>query len=156
MEHNEVATDGTSDDPAGEVPELALVIEAAGTFSPNGPPSEPPLRVEAGGSCIVDLKQAYTITGTLSGSLSIDYRILVAGPCGLPLGTFNENWIAHGTFTGTIGGAEVTARFSYAAQVKAGGEVDGLIVFGPGLQGELQVSGNFSDGRLAYEGRLYR
>jgi hypothetical protein len=127
-------------------------IVSAGTFAPNGPPPEPPVRTDAGGGCIVDLTQTYTIDGSLSGAMKVDYRIWVTGPCGTPPGTFDEHWIAHGTFTGTKDGVAASARFSYLAEVKAGGSVKGHIVFSHGLDGELSVRGSFADGRLTYEG----
>ncbi len=34
---------------------------------------------------------------------------------------------------------------SYTATVKEGGEVNGIIVLGQGLEGELHVHGNFND-----------
>jgi hypothetical protein len=100
----------------------------------------------------VDVKQDYTIAGTLSGSLAIDYRIHVDGPCGSPIGTFDETWIAHGTFTGTVHEKEESSAFRYTARVKAGGQVIGSVVFGPGVEGELEVSGNFGDAELSYQG----
>jgi hypothetical protein len=129
-------------------------IPAEGTFQPNGPPQQRPVRVDAGESCIVDVEQAYIVNGTLSGSFDIDYRILVMGPCGSPVGTFDEEWIAHGRFAGTINGVSTSATFTYTATVKAGGEVSGQIVLGQGLGGDLRVHGSFSDGELAYKGRL--
>jgi hypothetical protein len=145
----------TADDAGGNSSEVEG-LGVSGTFAPVGPPSEPPIRVDAGGNCIVDVKQAYAITGTLAGSLSVDFRILVAGPCGSPMGTFDERWIARGMFVGTLEGTETSSAFSYVAQVKAGGDVSGSVVFGPDLQGELQVTGNFSEGRLSYEGQVGR
>lgn len=127
---------------------------ATGTFSPSGPPLEPPTRVDAGESCVVDLTQDYSVTGSLSGSLEADYRILVAGGCGAPIGTFDEQWIAHGTFTGTLDGAPASGRFSYTARVKAGGGVEGRMVFGQGLQGTLSIDGNFGGGYLSYDGHV--
>lgn len=134
--------------------EMAQVVPTTGTFSPSGPPLEPPTRFDAGESCIVDLTQAYSVTGSLSGSLEADYRILVADGCGDPIGTFDEQWIAHGTFTGTLDGAPASGRFSYTARVKAGGEVEGRMVFGQGLQGTLRIHGNFADGYLSYDGHV--
>lgn len=130
--------------------------EADGTFAPAGPPLEPPVRVDAGGSCIVDLRQAYNISGTLSGSLEIDYRIIVHGPCEIPpiLGKYDEEWIAHGVFTGTIDGAAASGSLTYTAQVRARGEVEGRIVFGGEIDGELAVSGKFDDGKLSYRGQV--
>lgn len=125
---------------------------SSGTFAPAGPPSEAPVRIEAGKSCIVDLKQPYTIGGTLSGNLEVDYRILVAGPCGSRPGTFAEDWIAHGTFSGTVDGRAASASFTYVAHVQAGGEVEGQIVFGQGLDGKLEVRGQFNGGKLSYSG----
>lgn len=150
-----VGCDRTAGD-AGANSSETTGFEVSGTFSPVGPPSEPPIRVDAGGNCIVDVKQAYAITGALAGSLSVDFRILVEGPCGSPIGTFDESWIARGMFRGTLEGEEVSSAFSYVAEVEAGGAVSGSIVFGPGLHGELRVTGNFSDGRLSYAGRVKR
>lgn len=96
------------------------------------------------------------ISGSLSGTLDINFRIKVDGPCGSPMGTFDEEWIAHGVFSGTADGKAGTASFTYCAQVKAGGDVNGEIVFGQGLEGKLQVTGNFADGELGYQGRVTR
>jgi len=130
--------------------------EASGAFVPAGPPLEQPVRVDAGGGCVVELKQAYEISGTLSGSLEIDYRILVHGPCEEPpvLGKYDEEWIAHGTFTGTIGDAAASGTLTYTAVVQAGGEVEGRMLLGGGLDGELAISGNFGNGELSYRGRV--
>lgn len=127
-------------------------IRAAGTLTPEGAPEEPPVRIDAGESCVVDVKQSYTIVGTLSGSAEVDFRILVAGPCGSPPGTFDEEWIAHGEFIGTMNGTAAAGRFDYAARVGAGGDMEGRIVLGQGLAGELTVHGNFGEGSLSYDG----
>lgn len=131
-------------------------VEASGTFAPGGPPHPPPVRVSAGGSCIVELTQAYSISGTLTGSLEIDYHILVFGPCEVPpvLGKYDETWIAHGAFSGTLDGSAASGTLTYTARVKAGGNVDGRMVFGDGLDGELVVAGNFAEGELSYRGRV--
>lgn len=129
-------------------------IRATGTFRPAGPPQKQPIRADAGRACVVDIRQAYLVTGTLSGSFDIDYRIMVLGPCGRPLGTFDEEWIARGKFVGSLEGRGTTASFTYTAAVQSGGEVRGLIVLGQGLDGELRVRGNFSDGELIYDGKL--
>lgn len=128
--------------------------EVSGMFTPTGPPSVPPVRIEAGQSCIVDLKQSYNISGTLTGNLEIDYRILVEGPCGSPPGTFDEEWIAYGKFSGSVNGSAANGNLSYTAQVKAGGDVEGQMVFGRGLEGRLLISGNFGDGKLFYRGQV--
>ncbi len=131
------------------------VNKASGTFVPDGAPLGPPARVEAGGNCVVDLRQRYTFSGTLDGSAEIDYRILTYGPCpaGPPEpGTYRETWIAHGTFAGSFDGAEARARFTYTADVQRGGEVRGRIELGEGLSGNLMVRGDFSSGALSYEG----
>jgi uncharacterized protein (TIGR02246 family) len=129
-------------------------IEIEGTFEPVGPPLKTPIRNEIGEGCIVEIKQPYNITGTLNGKLEIDFRILVYGPCGEPPGTYNEEWIAFGSFTGTIDGTLKTGKFTYTANVKVGGDVEGKIIFGQGLEGELLVKGNFKDGKLSYYGEL--
>ena len=132
--------------------ELAERPRAEGTLRPLGSPREAPSRTDAGGSCIVDLVQEYELSGTLSGSATIDYRILVRGPCGSPPGTFPEEWIAHGKLTGMLNENEATATFTYIAQVALGGQVDGKIVLGDGLDGQLEVAGRFADRRLRYAG----
>lgn len=129
-------------------------IRATGIFQPDGPPQQHPVRVDAGRGCVVDVQQTYIVKGTLSGSFDVDFRILVLGPCGRPLGTFAEEWIARGEFVGSLDGRSATARFTYTATVEPGGEVSGLIVLGQGLDGELRIRGSFSDGELIYEGQL--
>lgn len=130
--------------------------EASGTFSPAGPPRDAPVRVAAGPSCIVDLAQTYAVEGSLEGRMVIDFRILVRGPCGAPPGTYEEEWIAHGTFEGTFAGDSVTASLAYTAAVREGGVVDGVLAFGDGLTGELAVDGRFAEGVLRYDGDLER
>ena len=129
-------------------------FEARGTLAPLGPPTQPPVRVEAGGSCVVDLRQPYVVSGSLSGSLEIDFRILVNGPCEVPPapGKYDEAWIAHGSFTGALRGSAASGTVLYTADVRAGGRVEGRVVLGGGIDGELAVSGNFADGRLSYLG----
>ncbi len=129
-------------------------VEAVGKFSPSGPPQKKPDRIEAGKNCIVDLIQAYSISGTLSGKIEFNYRILVKGPCGSPPGTFDEEWIAYRNFSGNINGTTASGKITYTATVKAGGEVNGIIVLGQGLEGELNVYGNFNEGKLSYKGLL--
>jgi hypothetical protein len=134
--------------------EMQNGIEASGTFSPSGPPQKKPDRIEAGKSCIIDLIQSYIISGTLSGKIEFNYRLLVKGPCGLPPGTFDEEWIAYGKFTGNVNDTTGSGNMSYTVKVKAGGEVNGIIVLGQGLNGELKVHGNFKDGKLSYKGQI--
>ena len=129
-------------------------IKVEGEFSPSGPPLKEPERIEAGQSCIVDLIQPYSISGTLSGKIVFNYRILVKGPCGSPPGTYDEEWIAYGEFTGKLDDAVLSGKMCYTANIEAGGEVNGIIVFGQGLEGELQVHGNFKDGKLHYRGEI--
>lgn len=126
---------------------------ASGELAPTGPPADR-ATVDTGAGCVIDLRQSYAVHGTLSGSAEMDYRILVDGPCGSPPGTFDEEWIAWGSFDGTLDGAPASGGLVYTARVKAGGDVDGRIVLGRGLTGELRVTGNFADGHLAYEGEV--
>ncbi len=128
-------------------------VEVSGTFLPPGPPPEIPVRIDVGQECIVDLRQLYTVSGTLSGTMELTYRIIVYGPCGSPPGTFEEDWIAYGTFTGRLNDSPASGRLTYVAKVAAGGDVDGIIQFGQGLDGELEVHGNFS-GSMGYTGDL--
>ena len=125
-----------------------------GTLSPVGPPIGAPVRVEAGPACIVDLRQRYALDGGLSGAMEVNFRILVRGPCGSPAGTFDEEWIAHGTFHGTLKGDSASGTFVYTADVRDGGRVRGRLAFGGGLGGELTIRGRFSDGSLAYSGEV--
>lgn len=150
---------GTNSDSTTRPPHISQVqtgaLKASGTFAPSGAPSSPPVRVDAGESCIVDLRQPYKFSGTLKGTADIDYRILVHGPCGSPIGTFDEDWIAHGTFAGIIHELDRQATFTYTAHVKAGGTVEGKIILGQAVTGELLVSGNFGDGNLSYSGWVW-
>ncbi|MCP4975643.1 MAG: hypothetical protein GY931_05735 [Maribacter sp.] len=125
---------------------------ASGTLVPKGKPVNPPIRVGAGKNCIVDLVQTYSVTGTLSGTFEIDYRILVYGPCGVPPGTYKEEWIAYGTFEGKINETPASGKFSYVAHSKVSGEVEGHMVFDQGINGELEIKGNFKDRKLSYKG----
>jgi len=131
-------------------------LKISGTFKPKGPPLTPPVRENAGGCCIVDIMQAYVISGSLSGSLKINYRIIIFGPCEVPPipGKYDEEWIAYGSFSGTIAGKSNSCTLVYTAQVKAGGNVEGHMKLDDGLTGELSVSGNFNDGELSYKGRI--
>lgn len=131
-------------------------VSVSGAIKPDGPPLGAPVRIDAGKSCIIDVRQGYVVDGSLTGSFDIDYRILVAGPCGSPPGTFDEQWIARGVFTGAVNGDAAEARFSYTATVKAGGKVNGRIVFGQGLGGTLRIEGSFAAGELSYSGRVRR
>jgi predicted esterase len=150
---NQKLTMRMSNQSTGEA-KITEEVMVSGIFSPDGPPSAPPRRIDAGQSCIVDLAQDYTVSGALSGAFTIDYRIKVDGPCGSPSGTFDEEWIAYGKFSGSFNGNNTTSSFTYLAHVTAGGDVQGRMVFGNGLSGELAVTGNFADGKLSYEGKL--
>ena len=130
-------------------------LEISGILTPIGKPINVPERIDAGESCIIDLKQKYTIAGSLSGTAEIDYRIIIAGKCGSPPGTFEEEWIAYGKFAGSVIGKPASANLSYTAHVKSGGDVDGIIVMGQGIKAKLIISGNFSDRKLSYKGQLY-
>lgn len=101
-------------------PQLKLV----GTFRPSRPPEEP-ARTKVGAGCVVDLRQAYVVDGSLAGDMIIDYRIFVAGDCTKPPGTYDEHWISHGTYVVRVQEARHTGTLIYLASVKAGGEVEG-------------------------------
>lgn len=128
--------------------------EVSGTFAPAGPPLGEVSRVDAGGACVVDLVQGYEVEGSLSGEFEANYRIFVDGPCGSPAGTFEEEWIAFGRFEGRINGTPRSSSLWYRAEVAAGGRIEGTIGLEGPPGGELQVSGDFSDQRLSYVGRL--
>ncbi len=125
--------------------------EFAGTFRPSGPP-EKPVRTKVGSGCVVDLKQNYTMEGSLSGQMEIDYRIFVAGDCTRPPGTFDEHWISHGTYAVRAGETDYRGTLIYLATVKAGGAIEGTLTLDGGLSAELHVSGNFKDGHVSYSG----
>jgi len=126
-----------------------------GYIKPNGKPIKAPLRIDVGESCIIELTQGYSIAGDISGSIEMNYRIIVYGKCGSPPGTYDEEWIAYGNFKGTLKGEDTKAKLSYTATVKAGGDINGEIVFGQGLKAKLIITGNFSDGKLTYKGEIY-
>jgi hypothetical protein len=126
-------------------------VLVSGMIVPSGPPQGAPVRMDAGGSCIVDVTQRYDVAGSIRGSLEVDFRILVHGPCGSPPGTFDEEWIALGELRGRWEGGSISTRLAYKAEVR-GGAVEGNIVLGPGASGQLKIRGTFAEGRLAYTG----
>ncbi|KAA3608858.1 MAG: hypothetical protein D8M58_19170 [Calditrichaeota bacterium] len=127
----------------------------SGFLTPMGKPLKKPIRIDAGESCIIELIQSYSISGDISGSVEMNYRIIVYGKCGSPIGTYNEEWIAYGNFIGAHEGKKVQSKLSYTAKVKAGGDVNGIISFGQGFRAKITINGNFSDGRLSYNGEAY-
>lgn len=142
-----------SQDSDNQDPETKKTI--TGFLIPNGKPLEVPTRINAGENCIIDLIQPYSISGDISGSIEINYRIIVLGECGSPPGTYDEEWIAYGLFKGSFKGKNMSAKFSYTAQVKAGGDVKGVIIFGQGIKVKLKISGNFNEGKLLYMGEIH-
>lgn len=130
---------------------MADSVAVSGVIIPQGPPSRTPVRLDAGAGCVVDVAQDYSLQGDLEGSLSIDFRILVHGPCGSPPGTFDEEWIAHGESAGTVMGQSYSTLLTYVAGVEDG-DILGVIVFGPGLAGRLEIVGRFEQRRLRYSG----
>lgn len=129
--------------------QVTSASELSGTLQPSGPPVEP-VRRQVGSACVVDLVQGYDLKGSLVGKMKIDYRIFVAGDCTQPPGTFDENWIAYGTYAVRIGNAKATGALIYLAAVKAGGRVQGTLTLDGGLPAQLEVVGNFKDGYLSY------
>lgn len=126
----------------------------AGTFEPVGPPRNRS-STEVAGTCVVDLVRDYALSGTLEGSMQIDFRIFVAGPCEAPPGTYDEYWIAHGSYSADIRGeASRSGLLVYLANVIAGGEVVGTLVLAQGFNGGLDVTGRFGDGVLRYQGEI--
>ncbi len=128
-------------------------ILASGSFQPGGTPISRQLK-ELGDLCVVDIEQRYVIDGTIIGTLLIDYRILIQGPCGTPPGTYEEQWIAYGSYEGEIAGDKVTGSLLYLAQVEAGGEIAGVVTLTGLVAGDLNVSGSFDEGKLSYVGKL--
>jgi len=128
---------------------LNLVSLERGVIVPAGPPLSPPVRVDSGDSCVIDIILPYIFDGSLQGVAEVNYRIDVKGPCAQAApGVFDETWIARGIFTGSPG----DASFVYTADVKAGGKIKGEIVLGQGLNGRLWVSGNLTGTQLDYRG----
>lgn len=104
-------------------------------------------------SCIVELRQTYDISGSLTGVLNIDFRIAVMGPCGALPGTYEEYWIAHGRYDLKIQGSSLKGHLSYIADVKAGGDVQGKIDLAGGGAGTIKVEGDFQEG-MKYHGTI--
>jgi len=121
----------------------------SGHFAPSAPPQAPD-RKAFGEHCIVELKQKYALSGDLTGTMEIDFRIYVAGPCGSPPGTFEEHWIAYGMYSVS----ERAGSLVYLADVEAGGAVSGRLILAGELKGTLRVHGSFEDGRMSYSGNL--
>lgn len=121
----------------------------SGTFRPSGAP-EAPVRRRVGAGCVVDLTQAYHVAGALAGQMVIDFRIFVAGDCAKPPGTYDEHWIAYGTYVLRVHGTTHTGALTYLATVKAGGKVEGTLTLGGELSAVLEVVGDLDDGYLSY------
>lgn len=135
--------------PIGELANGAVeATEVSGSFLPNSPPVEP-IRTAFLDNCIIELDQSYDI----SGSMKVNFRIAVRGPCGSPPGTFDESWIATGEYTARLEGIEVEGDLMYVAEVQAGGDVSGEIILTGEVSGTLAVKGNFEAG-MNYEGQL--
>ena len=122
-----------------------------GTFRPSAPP-EQPTRKKVGAECVVDLKQAYDVAGSLVGKMLIDFRIFVAGDCTMPPGTFSEHWIAYGTYDVRTGDTQYIGDLTYLATVESGGLVDGTLTLAGQLSMKLNVKGNFKNGFMSYSG----
>ena len=128
-------------------------VESSGRFIPNSPPTNV-VRTEVGNNCIVDLDQSYDLSGTLVGSMKINFRIVIHGPCGSPPGTFYEEWIAHGEYSAMTSNLTLQGPLVYLATVEADGKVSGEIRLSGAAHGTLIVSGSFQDGFMEYSGRL--
>lgn len=135
--------------------ETREVVDTVGTFRPTGQP-EQPRRVPIGDKCVIDLKQEYALDGALTGLMQVDFRIIVDGPCGVPPGTHDEHWIAHGQYSVEVDDEGLAGSLTYLATVEAGGRVDGTIELVGGLNGLLEVRGSFTDGFMRYRGNLRR
>lgn len=130
-------------------------VAVSGTFRPAAPPQEPVRRI-VGESCVVDLKQSYSVDGSFTGVMHIDFRIFVAGDCAQPPGTHDERWIAHGTFAVRSEGSEYSGTLIYLADVISGGAVSGSMTLAGELSAELEVEGTFEDGYMRYKGMRIR
>ncbi len=135
-------------------PEAQRVLEVQGSYEPSGPPH--PERRPVGDLCVVDLEQSYRVDGSLSGTMTVDYRIFVAGPCGSPPGTFDEHWIAIGRYDLECPGGTgpATGDLVDVAEVSAGGHVAGKITLAGDLRGSLRIDGNFREGSIHYAGSI--
>jgi hypothetical protein len=129
--------------------QVQTALKLSGTFRPSAPPEEPARR-KIGSGCVVDLKQAYDLEGSLVGDMVIDFRIFVAGDCIKPPGTYDEHWISYGTYTVRVQDTEYTGTLIYLATVKAGGNVEGTLTLDGEFSAELKVAGKFEDGYMSY------
>lgn len=127
----------------------------AGTFRPSGPPKGPERRI-VGPGCVVDLEQGYDLNGSLVGEMQIAFRIFVAGDCTTPPGTHEEHWISYGTYVIRTQEAEYRGALTYLATAKAGGKVEGRLTLDGEVSAELEVTGDFSDGFMTYNGTRVR
>jgi magnesium chelatase family protein len=118
---------------------VAQGTTARSTFKPAGKPQAGPLKIDAGAGCIVELIQSYDIQGTLTGTLEVDYRIMVLGPCGSAPGTFDEEWIAYPLDMGEVRGQESARRSLLVAA--AGGHH--LLMVGPPGAGKTMLARRF-------------
>ena len=137
-------------DPIGGTGGTMQRTEVSGTMDREGYPKTPLDKENAGGGCIVDVTQEHSVSGSMSGTLEIDYRLLIAGSCESQAEMDDQEWIAHGVFEGMVDDSSRAASFSYVGEVKDGGNLEGTIVFSGGLVVELRIMGSFCDAPLCY------
>jgi hypothetical protein len=133
----------------GAVGQVRPESKLVGTFRPSAAPEEL-TRSKVGSGCVVDIKQAYDVQGSLVGEMVIDFRIFVAGDCTKPPGTYDEHWISYGTYVIRVQGTECSGALIYLGTVRADGKVEGTLMLDGELSAELKVTGDFEDGYMSY------
>jgi hypothetical protein len=69
--------------------------------------------VPVGNFCRVEVDAAYPFTGDLVGTADLHFWALIHGPCGSDFFAYKENYMATGTFTGTVLDKEGTLDLFY-------------------------------------------
>lgn len=128
-----------------------------GTFAVEG--LTPTSFREAGNNCIIKLNAVFSFTGDLSGSFTADFRLVHRGPCELDQPA-PDNFVAQGTYTGTVLDSAGAFDFLFRGGVDDQGIAQGRLVVLQGdgglgnLHGTIDLSGQAGVGGT-YSGRVH-
>ena len=74
---------------------------------------------EVDGECLLPLQGTHVYSGDLEGTMNLDYRILLHGPCDpeAEIGDLDESWIVTGRFDGAVNGRTGAFDIFYIADI---------------------------------------
>jgi hypothetical protein len=137
----------------------ASQIEVTGTASFVGPPDERNVATRSN-TCHLEVHTSKQFEGTIEGMAPMVLNIVVNHFCdGMPPDTYAHQWVASGTFTGTVDSVPGAFDFAYVAQIEAGGELNGKFIIIEGAGGLANLRGIINEtgpllGTTSYSGQL--